>query len=105
MVFSVSGHYLDNHSRTRLKVFPSLTLTVLQLQDIDNPVSHMKIKKRKPDLVLILAVLVGLGVVLTMKAQASGQSHVMVNKVEKQAVYHDGWAKINSQVNQSLLSK
>ncbi len=65
----------------------------------------MKIKKRKPDLVLILAVLVGLGVVLTMKAQAGATSHVMVNKVQSKVLYQDGWTRINNQVNQRLLSK
>jgi hypothetical protein len=82
-----------------------MTLIILQLQDISNQVSHMKIKKRKPDLVLILAVLVGLGVVLTMKAQAGATSHVMVNKVQSKTLYQDGWTRINNPVNQRLLSK
>ena len=65
----------------------------------------MRIKKRKPDLVLILAVIVGLGVVLTMKAQASATSQVMVNKVESKTLYHDGWARTNIQANQPRLRK
>jgi len=54
----------------------------------------MKIKKRKPDFILILAVLVGVGVIITMGAKAVAQSGADVAKVEVSA-YLDGWSKIN----------
>jgi len=53
----------------------------------------MRIKKRKPDFILILAVLVGIGVVATMKAQADAQSGIAVNKVESKVLYDNAWAK------------
>ncbi len=64
----------------------------------------MRINKRKPDYLLILAVLVGIGVVVTMKAQADAQS-AAANKVESQAVYHHAWMKINAKANQKTIGK
>ncbi|NOX42759.1 MAG: hypothetical protein GXP19_03370 [Gammaproteobacteria bacterium] len=63
----------------------------------------MKINKRKPDFILVLAVLVGIGVIITMKAQAGAESGVVVNKVEGKALYHDAWTKINNKANQQIV--
>lgn len=65
----------------------------------------MRTKKRKPDFILILAVLVGIGVIITMKAQAGATPSVVVNKVESKALYHDAWARMNNKVNKQILSK
>lgn len=68
-------------------------------------VTDMSIKKRKPDIILVLAVLVGLGVILTMKTQMSSNSSSVVKKVESQTLYQDAWSKITNQVNQRIVSK
>lgn len=64
----------------------------------------VRINKREPDYLLILAVLVGIGVVVTMKAQADAQS-VAAHEVESQAVYHHAWTKIDAKVNHKTIRK
>jgi len=87
----------------------SLTLTtILHQQEIHDQVNHMsqtnhlnymKTYKRKPNVLLILSILVGIGVVLTMLAQSGVQSQVTVNKNENTAVYNNnGWSKMNNPV-------
>ncbi len=65
----------------------------------------MRTNKWKPDYFLILAVLVGIGVVVTMKAQVDAQSAAVANEAESQALYHYAWTKVNAKVDQKIIRK
>jgi hypothetical protein len=54
----------------------------------------MKVKRRKPDILIVLAILVGLGVVLTMKAQTVLDAITPdAVAVEKSALYQQAWVE------------
>lgn len=65
----------------------------------------MRVRKRKPDFILLLAIIVGLGVIITMMTQAGAESRVVVNKTHNKSLYNDAWSKINNKMNRQLSNK